>query len=156
VDSKNPNGPKGQVTVDDVAQFIVNFEGGATGTYESTRLATGRKNWNTIEVNGEKGSILWNFEDQNYLLFYDNTLPAKDAGFRKINVTHDVHPYSGGWWPQGHGIGYADSFVIEIAEFVRAIVEDKPFSPSFEDGVKCQEILEAVEKSANTRSWVSL
>ena len=156
LDSKNPNGPKGKVTVDDVAQFLVNFEGGATGTYESTRLATGRKNWNTIEVNGEKGSILWNFEDQNYLLFYDNTLPPKDAGFRKINVTHDVHPYNGGWWPQGHGIGYADSFVIEVAEFVRAIAEDKPFSPSFEDGVKCQEVLEAVEKSVAGREWVKI
>jgi hypothetical protein len=40
-----------------VAQFLVNFEGGATGCFESTRLATGRKNYNTIEPNGEKGSI---------------------------------------------------------------------------------------------------
>jgi len=110
MDSKNPNGPKGKVTVDDVAQFLVNFEGGATGTYESTRLATGRKNYNTLEVNGEKGSIFWNFEDQNWLMFYDNTQSPQEAGFKKINVTHDVHPYGGGWWPQGHGIGYADSF----------------------------------------------
>jgi len=152
----NLNGPKGTVTVEDVAQFLVNFENGATGCFESTRLATGRKNFNTIEVNGEKGSIFWNFEDQNYLLFYDNTLPPKDAGFRKINVTHDVHPYQGGWWPQGHGIGYADSFVIEIAEFVRSIIEDRSFSPDFEDGVKCQEVLDAVGQSAEKRQWVTV
>lgn len=156
LDSNNPNGPKGTVTVDDVAQFIVNFEGGATGCFESTRLATGRKNYNTIEINGEKGSIFWNFEDQNYLLFYDNTQSPKEAGFRKINTTHDIHPYKGGWWPQGHGIGYADSFVIEIAEFIRSIVNDTSFSPNFEDGVKCQEVLEAVEKSAETRTWVEV
>lgn len=156
MDSKNPKGPKGKVTVDEVAQFLVNFDTGATGCYESTRMATGRKNYNTIEVNGDKGSIFWNFEDQNYLLFYDNQLPPKDAGFRKINVTHDVHPYKGGWWPQGHGIGYADSFVIEVAEFIKAIIKNKPFSPSFDDGVKCQEVLEAVEKSANTRAWVKV
>ena len=156
LDGKNPKGPKGNVTVDDVAQFLVNFEGGATGCYESTRLATGRKNYNTIEVNGEKGSVVWNFEDQNYLMFYDNQLSPKEAGFRKINVTHDVHPYKGGWWPQGHGIGYADSFVIEVAEFLRSIIENKPFNPDFEDGVKCQEILEAVEQSAVSRSWKSI
>jgi len=156
LDGNNPKGPKGKVTVDDVAQFLVNFEGGATGCYESTRLATGRKNYNTIEVNGEKGSVVWNFEDQNYLMFYDNQLSPKEAGFRKINVTHDVHPYQGGWWPQGHGIGYADSFVIEVAEFIRSIIENKPFSPDFEDGVKCQEILEAVEQSAVSRSWKSI
>jgi predicted dehydrogenase len=156
MDSNNPTGPKGTVTVDDVAQFLVNFEGGATGCFESTRLATGRKNYNTIEVNGEKGSVVWNFEDQNYLLFYDNTLSPKDAGFRKINVTHDVHPYGGGWWPQGHGIGYADSFVIEVAEFVRSIIDDVPFSPSFEDGVRCQEVLEAIEQSTEQRAWVTI
>ena len=156
IDSNNPNGEKGKVTVDEVAQFLVNFEGGATGCYESTRLATGRKNYNTIEVNGDKGSVFWNFEDQNSLLFYDGTLASKEAGFRKIDVTHDVHPYKGGWWPQGHGIGYADSFVIEIAEFIRSIVEDTPFSPDFEDGVECQKVLEAVEKSSEMRSWKSI
>ncbi len=156
MDSDKPDGPKGTVTVDDVAQFLVNFEGGATGCFESTRLATGRKNYNTIEVNGEKGSIVWNFEDQNYLLYYDNALSPKEAGFRKINVTHDVHPYKGGWWPQGHGIGYADSFVIEVAEFIRSIIEETPFTPSFNDGVKCQEVLEAIERSAEKRNWVEI
>ncbi|MCK5137445.1 MAG: Gfo/Idh/MocA family oxidoreductase [Bacteroidales bacterium] len=156
MDSDNPDGPKGTVTVDDVAQFLVNFEGGATGCFESTRLATGRKNYNTIEVNGDKGSLVWNFEDQNYLMFYDNTLSPEEAGFRKINVTHDVHPYNGGWWPQGHGIGYADSFVIEIAAFIRSIIEDRPFSPDFEDGVKCQKVLEAIEQSAKQRIWVGI
>ena len=156
LDSRNPNGPKGKVTVDDVAQFLVNFEGGATGCFESTRLASGRKNYNTIEINGENGSVFWNFEDQNYLMFYDNKQSPKEAGFRRINVTHDVHPYKGGWWPQGHGIGYADSFVIEVAEFIRSIVENTPFKPDFNDGVKCQEILESVEKSAVNRTWAKI
>ena len=83
IDSNKPTGPKGKVTVDDVAQFLVNFESGATGCFESTRLATGRKNYNTIEVNGEKGSLVWNFEDQNYLLFYDNQQSPEEAGFKK-------------------------------------------------------------------------
>ena len=156
VDSDNPDGVKGKVTVDDVAQFLVNFEGGATGCFESTRLATGRKNYNTIEVNGEKGSLVWNFENQNFLLFYDNQQSSKEAGFKKINVTHDTHPYKGGWWPQGHGIGYADSFVIEVAEFIRSIIAEVPFSPNFEDGVKCQEVLEAIEISAVNRTWISI
>jgi len=156
LDSSNPAGPKGTVTVEDVAQFLVNFEGGATGCYESTRLASGRKNYNTIEVNGDKGSIVWNFEDQNYLLFHDHTLSPKEAGFRKINVTHDLHPYHGGWWPQGHGVGYADTFIIEVAEFIRSIVENTPFSPDFEDGLRCQEVLEAVARSAEQRAWVKI
>lgn len=149
----DPNGPKGKVTVEDAAQFLVNFEGGAVGCFESTRLATGRKNYNTLEINGEKGSLVWNFEEHDYLMFYDNRESPKEAGFKKINVTHDSHPYKGGWWPQGHGIGYADLFTLEVAEFVKAIVEDYDFSPSFYDGVKCQEVLEKIEQSAIEHAW---
>ena len=147
---------KKAVTVEDTAQFLVNFANGAVGNFESTRFASGRKNYNCIEVNGEYGSIVWNFEDQNYLSYYDNRHQPSEAGFRKINVTHDTHPYSGGYWPQGHGIGYADTFVIEVAEFIKAIAEDKPFSPDFKDGVCCQKVLDAVERSNTERKWILL
>jgi len=154
--SEEPNGEKGKVTVDDVTQFLCNFDNGATGCFEATRLATGRKNHNCIEVNGEKGSLYWNFEEQNYLYYYDRTKPVAEQGFVKINATHDTHPYGGGPWPQGHGIGYADSFVIEIANFIRAVVHDTKFHPDFTDGVECQQVLEAVEKSVLERRWVSI
>jgi predicted dehydrogenase len=147
-------GSKMTVTVDDVAQFLCTFDNGATGCFEATRMATGRKNHNCIEVNGEKGSLYWNFEEQNYLYFYDKTRPVAEQGFTKINVTHDTHPYGGGPWPQGHGIGYADTFVIEIAGFLKSILNDEEYHPDFEDGVKCQRVLEAVARSAIERKWV--
>ncbi|MGN6800796.1 MAG: Gfo/Idh/MocA family protein [Ginsengibacter sp.] len=146
-------GSKGQVTVEDAAQFLVNFESGAMGCFESTRLASGRKNYNMIEINGEKGSIVWNFEEHDYLRFYDSQEPIRERGFKKINVTHDKHPYKGGWWPQGHGIGYADLFTIEVAEFIRSIMNDTEFNPSFYDGLKCQQVLEAVHESSKERTW---
>ena len=40
----------GEVTVDDVAMFTGRFEGGALGSFEATRFATGRKNALTIEA----------------------------------------------------------------------------------------------------------
>ena len=155
-----PNGSspaeRAKVTVDDVAQFLCRFDNGATGCFEATRMATGRKNHNYIEVNGEAGSLYWDFEEQDYLYFYDQTRPVLEQGFAKVNVTHDSHPYGGGPWPQGHGIGYADTFVIEVAEFLKAIANEKEFRPSFEDGVQVQRVLDAVEKSAGTRQWLRL
>ena len=150
------SGKKVRVTVDDVAQFLCRFKEGGTGCFEATRMATGRKNHNCIEINGELGSLYWDFEEQNYLYFSDRKLPSTEQGFTKINATHDAHPYGGGPWPQGHGIGYADTFVIEVAEFIKAIVGRKPFSPDFEDGVQVQKVLDAVEKSANKKQWVNL
>ena len=156
LDGDKIDGEKGKVTVDDVTQFLVNFEEGATGCYEATRFATGRKNNNTIEINGEKGTIVWNFEEQNYLYFLDKTKPIIEQGFAKIQTTHDEHPHSGGWWPEGHGIGYGDAFIVEVAEFMTAIMGKKPYAPDFNDGVECQKILDAIEKSVNERKWIRL
>jgi predicted dehydrogenase len=51
------------VTVDDCSLFLAKFVGGAVGSFEASRVAPGRKNFNRIEVNGSKGSIVWCFED---------------------------------------------------------------------------------------------
>lgn len=156
LDANASEGPQGRVTVDDVAQFLGRFNNGATACFEATRLAVGRKNHNCIEVNGEKGSIYWDFEEQNVLYFYDKTRPIGEQGFTKINATHDSHPYGGGPWPQGHGIGYADTFVIEVAEFLKAIVKGTPYQPDFAAGLACQRVLDAVERSAVERQWVTI
>lgn len=154
--STEPNAPTDDVTVDDVAQFLCQFDNGATGNFEATRFAGGRKNHNCIEINGSKGSVYWDFEDQNYLLFCDKTEPKETQGFVKINATDDGHPYGGGPWPQGHGIGYADTFVLEIANLITALAEGRPHVPSFEDGVKVQRVLDAVDRSVEGRKWVDV
>jgi len=156
IDAAKPGGEKGQVTVDDVAQFLCTFDNGATGCFEATRLATGRKNHNCIEINGDKGSLYWDFEEQNYLYYYDNTSDKSQQGFAKINATYDDHPYGGGPWPQGHGIGYADTFVIEIANFLTAVANADDYHPDFGDGVACQRVLDAIERSSVEKRWISV
>lgn len=156
INADDPNGEKARVTVDDVAQFLCEFDNGATGCFEATRLATGRKNNNTVEINGEKGSLKWDFEDQNYLQFYDRTAPAHQQGFARINATDAVHPYDGGPWPVGHGIGYADCFVIEVVNFFTAITNGTEYHPDFHDGVAVQKVLDAIERSSDEKKWVTL
>jgi len=156
VRADKPDGEKAKVTVDDVAQFLCRFDNGAMGCFEATRFATGRKNHNCIEVNGEKGALVWDFEEQNYLEFYDRTAPVHLQGFARINATTDSHPYKGGPWPVGHGIGYGDTFVIEVANFLTAVVNKTDFHPDFQDGVAVQRVLDAVERSAGERKWISL
>ena len=74
-----------------------------------------------IELNGSDGSLAFDFERLNELQVYDGTVPAADAGFRRILVTEPDHPYAGAWWPPGHGLGYEHTFVHEIADFVRDV-----------------------------------
>jgi predicted dehydrogenase len=138
----------GEVTVDDAALFTARFAGGALGSFESTRFATGRKNALRLEVNGALGSLAFDFEAMNELHFYDGTEDATTAGFRRIYVTEPTHPYAGAWWPPGHGLGYEHSFTHEVVDLVRDIAEGRDPQPSFADGLQVQQVLAAVEASA--------
>src|SRR5206468_4092586 len=51
------------VTIDDACQFMCRFENSSLGLFESTRYARGRKNYNTLELNGERASLYFDMED---------------------------------------------------------------------------------------------
>jgi len=148
----------GKVTVDDTAIFLGTFENGALANLEATRMALGRKNHIRIEVNGSKGSLSFDFEDMNRLKFFDGTNAPDRQGFRDILVTQQngVHPYVGQWWPPGHILGYEHTFVHTAADFVNACIDRKPVQPTFEDGLKNQIVLAAVEESVKSGKWVKV
>ncbi|MFI9814144.1 Gfo/Idh/MocA family protein [Saccharothrix variisporea] len=142
----------GPVTVDDAALFLARFGGGALGSFEATRFASGRKNALRIEVNGSDGSVAFDFEDMNVLHYYHGE-DADLGGFRRIVVTEPDHPYVGAWWPPGHVLGYEHAFTHQAVDFVTAIAGGTDPSPSFADGLRLQRVLAAVEASAASRTW---
>lgn len=146
----------GEVTVDDAALFLAKFKCGALGTFEATRFALGRKNHNKIEINGSKGSIVFNLERMNELEYYNNSDPSEVHGFRVIQATQGDHPYAGHYWPTAHIIGYEHTFINLVADAVAAIAEGREPSPNIEDGYQNQRVLDAVERSNESRGWVTV
>lgn len=146
----------GQVTVDDAAMFLAKFKNGALGTFEASRFAVGRKNHNRFEINGSKGSIVFNLERMNELEYYNNEDPSELHGFRVIQATQGDHPYAGHYWPVGHIIGYEHTFIDLVADAVTAICSGTEPSPNIEDGYQNQRVLDAVERSHNDRGWIVL
>jgi predicted dehydrogenase len=148
---------RGPVTVDDAAVFLGRLSGGGLGVFEATRFATGRKNAIRLEVNGERGSLSFDFEDMNVLHFYDAAEDATTAGFRRIVVTEPQHAYVAQWWPAGHGLGYEHAFTHQVVDLVGDIAAGRDPAPSFADGLVVQRVLDAVERSAADDSrWVPL
>lgn len=148
----------GKVEVPDSAAFLGWMDGKVMANLEATRYALGRKNHIEIEINGEKGSLYFDFEDMNKLKFYHGDDPKDRRGFREIQVTErdNIQPYVSHWWPPGHGIGYEHTFVHAVTDFVNACAEGKQVHPSFEDGLKNQRVLTAVEESHKKGKWVKL
>jgi predicted dehydrogenase len=145
-----------KVDVDDTTVFLARMSNGALATFEGTRFAIGRKNYNRIEINGSKGSLAWNFERMNELEFFSNEEPLYMQGFKTILATEAVHPYVKPWWPPGHLLGYEHCFVHEVADLVNAITKDTAIEPDFVDGMKVQAVLEAVDQSIESRSWTKV
>jgi predicted dehydrogenase len=144
------------VTVDDAAAAVVRFANGALGTIEATRYATGRKNFNRFEINGSLGSVAFNLERINELEVYLASDPPAVRGFRTILVTDPVHPYVKAWWPPGHVIGWEHTFTHTIFDLLQAMAEGTPVSPSFEDGVANQRVMDAIERAAAAKTWITL
>jgi predicted dehydrogenase len=150
---EGPGGGTGEVTVDDAAAFLARFENGAMGTFEATRLAPGRRNHNSFEINGSRGSLAFDLERMNELSVYFEDDAPDVKGFRTVLVTEPDHPFMGAWWPPGHIIGYEHTFVHTIKDLLEGIAAGKSPAPSFDDGYRCQAVLDAVERSVESRSW---
>ena len=148
--------PKGPVDVDDEVMTMLKFENGAVGSIEATRNAFGRNNFLTFEIHGEKGSICFNYERRDELQVFFADDPADRRGFRTV-YTGPAHPYGEGLWPiPALGIGYGDTKIIEIYDFVKAIAEDTDVYPNFEDGYQICVISDAILESAQSKQWIKV
>jgi predicted dehydrogenase len=150
-----PERPGGHVDVDDAFEAIVDFEGGAIGTIEASRFCQGRKNALTFEINGSKGSIVFELERLNELQVHlVDSRPGQTAqGFRQVLVSEAHHPFWKWWWPHGHIIGWEHTFVHEIHHLLHAIAtrgEVRPYGADFEDGYRAAEVCDAILRSSES------
>ena len=140
------------VTVDDAYSAQVEFEGGATGTFEASRFATGHKNDHTIEIEGSKGGLKFSLERLNEL----ELKREGDRGYETVLVTDEDDPYVDHWWPPGHVLGWEHTIVHENYEFLSAVRDGDDYHPSFADAYEVQRVLDAIARSDSTGAWVDL
>jgi len=161
VDSKTgrPKKTKHRSTVDDAMLFLATMRGGATASFEASRVATGHQNRNVIEINGELGSLSFDFERMNELLWWDETIePALRGWSRLLCTTPEAHAYVDAYWPPGHLIGYEHGFISQAADMLRAIHGQVPTVPlaDFDDAYQTQRVLDAVMRSAEEGTTIEL
>jgi len=151
------------VTIDDACMFLAVFANGSMGTFESTRYARGRKNYNTFELNGEKGSVFFDLEDPHILQYFKYADPRTGekiedhlTGWQRIHVTNFEHPYMKKWWVPGCTIGYEHTFVHEMADFFAALDKGETVQPDFKSGLRTQKVCDAVLESARKNEWIEI
>jgi predicted dehydrogenase len=138
--------------VDDAVEATVEFQNGAVGTIEATRLALGRRNAFQWEINGTEGSLYFDMERLNELRVF-RADGERARGFKTVLVTEPDHPFAEHWWPPGHIVGWGDTFVHELHHFLAAIADDTDVAPhgaTFEDAYRAAEVCDAVVRSSES------
>jgi predicted dehydrogenase len=149
-------GGTAQVENDDIAHALVRFASGARGTLASSRIAHGRKNGLRVEVHGSKGMIWLDNERMNELNLYIADGPPQQRGFRRI-LSGPMHGDYAQLCPApGHGLGFNELKVIELAEVLRAIAGKPARAVSFAEGLKIEKVIHAFVASAKAERWVTI
>ena len=148
------DGGRAAVDVDDEFMCMLEFSGGAVGTIQATRFAPGRKNFLGFEIGFENGSLLFDYERMNELKVCD--FRETNAEFKTIHLGPG-HAFGVHLWPiAAIGVGFHEVKMIEMHDFIRAVLDGEPVRPDFADGVTNQKVLDAVERSADSGAWQSL
>jgi predicted dehydrogenase len=153
--AERPDGQHGRkaVTVDDIGRAFLRFASGATGSIEGNWIATGRKMQHDFEVYGTKGALAFSQEHFN-VLHYFSTADAKGRqGFRRIEAAPDHAPYGLFCVAAGHQLGFNDLKAIEVAGFVNAIAGLAPAPFGFRQGLRIQQLVEAIQISSQEGRW---
>jgi predicted dehydrogenase len=138
-------GGAGRVDVDDAVSCFVRFANGAEGVLNASRYAIGRNNHQRIELYGTKGAAIYEIEkwdrggDQLQICLGGGQ--ARHEGFATVKV------------PPDYLLGTPERPMIDFVDAIRAGTTP---SPSFYDGMRCQEVLDAVELSAREGVRVDL
>lgn len=139
---------------DDASVALVEFESGAVGTVEASRLATGRANSLCFEINGSRGTVAFDLERLNELqVFLSDARVSDVVGFQDVLVTRQDHPYAKVWWPHGHILGWEHAHINELNHFIESIANHtavEPYGATFDDGYRAAVIAEAITQSADS------
>ena len=141
------------VEVDDQAQMLLRFRDGPTGTIEASAVAAGRKMHLAFEITGSRGTLAFDQERMNELrLFRFGDDPSRD-GFKTILTGPSHQPYDKFCPAPGHGLGFNDLKIIEVAHLIDGIANGTPLDPDFRSAWQIAEVVEAAIRSDESGAW---
>lgn len=144
------------ITNPDGSNVLCRFANGARGMVDFSRVATGRKFMQGYEVYGTKGSLVYNYDEINRIRFYSNDDGVGRRGFREIDVGPEHETFQKFSPLPNFAVGYNESKIIEAAEVIKSITENKPMWPTFENGHHICQIIDACMESSRLNAWVDI
>ncbi len=142
--------------LEDWVAIITDFQVGATGVFESSKLATGRgesgQSQDYCEINGSEGSLVYFLERP-----YELQVGRKGRqGLETVSVPEEFLKWPGSPRDPHSGDPLVTFRYDQDFEFIDAILNQRPCWPSFLDGARVQAVIDAALTSAREKSWVEV
>ena len=148
--------------LDDNAQIMLRFKGGAKGAIWSSQVAVGNENNLKIRVFGENGGLEWRQEDPNYLYYTKFGHPTQRVTRGSASASEEANNVTR--IPPGHPEGYLEGFAniySDVCKSLFAQINNQNYDqsndcyPTIYDGVEGMRFIETVlESSKNNSKWV--
>jgi predicted dehydrogenase len=145
-------GEMGTVENEDYVGGLLRFANGARGTMENSRTCIGPHVRMSFEVNGTRGALSWDFQRLNELQIY-RTDGTGDRGYRTVHAAPGMGDFANFQPGVGISMGYDDLKVAEVERFLSSIAEGRDRPASIHDIVSTMRVVEAMDRSCDTRSW---
>lgn len=145
-----------EVENEDIITFMAKYANGAIGTIAASRVATGRKNYLSYEIQGTKGSVHYDLERMGEVQVYFHSDEEADRGFRTVLLNPKHKGYSAFQPAGGISIAYNDMKILEVHELFAAITQGESYVCDFEFGYKIDRTVSAVLESAQKNEWVEV
>lgn len=148
-------GELGPVENEDYVSCLLRFASGARGVLEASRVSVGEQNNYGFEVHGTKGAVLWDYRRLGELGVSRGT-SYQDQPVSTVFVGPGHGEYAAFQPGAANAMGYDDLKVIEAYNFLRSVAEGTTYGATLEDAVHSATALDAMSRSAEQGTWVSL
>ncbi|MFE2263689.1 Gfo/Idh/MocA family protein [Streptomyces griseosporeus] len=148
-------GELGPVENEDYVGCLLRFASGARGVLEACRVSVGEQNNYGFEVHGTRGAVFWDFRRMNELGVSRGT-GYQDQPVSTVYVGPGAGEYAAFQPGAANAMGYDDLKVIEAYRFLRSVAEGTPYGTTLADAVHSAAALDAMCRSAESGTWVSV
>lgn len=146
-----------KVENEDLVMFLAEYKNGALAQLGSSRVATGRKNLFSYEIQGTEGTVSYNLERMGEVqVYFRGADDVRDEGFRTVLLNPEHRGYRVFQPQAGISLAFNDMKILEINTLMRAITNGTPYLCDFSFGAKIDDIVQAVLISAETQRWTNV
>ena len=157
---KSLDGRAEKVEAEDLAVVTARTGGGALGTVEATKIATGTLDELRYEIHGTEGALRFNSMRPSWLEVYSAAASpgptGGDKGWKAID-TACYYPEPAAKFPgPKFALGWIRTHCACLANFVAGVAEGRTVEPSLEVGIRLHEVMDACYRSASSGGMVAV